>query len=332
MLEPIKPIPNFVYRCDSSFHLEPLKEMLTESERYGFIVVDGNGALFAVVQGTTQIVLHRLSVTLPKKHRRGGQSSVRFARLRVEARHNYLTKINELALKCYWDQLTNKPNVAGIVLAGSADFKDQLQKTKLDPRLQQIVVAVVDVAYGFNQGLTQAIELSSDVLKDVSFIKQKKLVSKFFEEISMDTGRFCFGIKDTLACLDSGAVETLLVWDKLDIIRYEMLGANGETKIVFAKDGEEPKEMQEDKSEVKDSMPFIDWLAEHYQEFGAKLEIIQDSSAEGSQFCKGFGGVGALLRYQMELHDDDEESGTSDDDLSEYFGDGNGKEEEDEYF
>ena len=30
---------------------------------------------------------------LPKKHGRGGQSALRFARLRLEKRHNYVTKV-----------------------------------------------------------------------------------------------------------------------------------------------------------------------------------------------------------------------------------------------
>ena len=44
-------------------------------------------------QGNTRDVLHKFSVDLPKKHGRGGQSSVRFARLRVEKRHNYMRKV-----------------------------------------------------------------------------------------------------------------------------------------------------------------------------------------------------------------------------------------------
>lgn len=36
----------------------------------------------------------------------------------------------------------------------------------------------------------------------------------------------------------------------------------------------------------------MDWLAEHYKEFGANLEFVTDKSHEGSQFCKGFGGIG----------------------------------------
>lgn len=30
------------------------------------------------------------------------------------------------------------------------------------------------------------------------------------------------------------------------------------------------------------------------------MEIITDKSPEGSQFCKGFGGIGALLRYKVD--------------------------------
>jgi hypothetical protein len=42
----------------------------------------------------------------------------------------------------------------------------------------------------------------------------------FFDQISQDTGKFVFGVKDTLTCLDMGAVETLIVWENLDMQRY----------------------------------------------------------------------------------------------------------------
>jgi hypothetical protein len=34
------------------------------------------------------------AVDLPKKHGRGGQSALRFARLRMEKRHNYVRKVS----------------------------------------------------------------------------------------------------------------------------------------------------------------------------------------------------------------------------------------------
>jgi len=44
--------------------------------------------------------------------------------------------------------------------------------------------------------------------------------------------------------------------------------------------------------------------------FGATLEIITDRSQEGAQFVKGFGGIGGILRYQVDFQSmelDDEE-------------------------
>lgn len=39
-------------------------------------------------------------------------------------------------------------------------------------------------------------------------------------------------------------------------------------------------------------MPLLEWLANNYKSKGAKLEFVTDKSQEGSQFCKGFGGIG----------------------------------------
>jgi len=43
---------------------------------------------------------------------------------------------------------------------------------------------------------------------------------RYFDEISQDTGKFCFGVDDTLKALEMGAVETLIVWENLDTMRY----------------------------------------------------------------------------------------------------------------
>ena len=67
--------------------------MLVTDIAVGFIIVDGNGALFAIVRGSSREVLKSISVDLPKKHNKGGYSAPRFARLRMEKRHNYLRKV-----------------------------------------------------------------------------------------------------------------------------------------------------------------------------------------------------------------------------------------------
>jgi len=90
--EPFKTINTSLYLCDNKFHTEALSELLESENKYGFIVMDGNGALFGTLSGNTREILHKFTVDLPKKHGRGGQSALRFARLRMEKRHNYVRK------------------------------------------------------------------------------------------------------------------------------------------------------------------------------------------------------------------------------------------------
>ena len=93
--------------------------------KFGFIVIDGSGALFGTLQGNTREVLHKLTLDLPKKHGRGVQSALCFARLWMEKRHNYVGKVAETTVQLFISG--DKVSVAGLILAGSADFKTELR-------------------------------------------------------------------------------------------------------------------------------------------------------------------------------------------------------------
>merc|ERR1711865_496456 len=200
--EPFKPINTSLYLCDNKFHTEALSDLLSSDDRFGFIVMDGNGCLFGAVSGNTREIIHKFSVELPKKHGRGGQSALRFARLRMEKRHNYVRKVAEIATQCFISHA--RPNITGLIIAGSADFKTELSASDLfDGRLlAKIVQPMLDVSYGGENGFNQAIELASESLKNVKFIQEKKLVTKFLDEIAQDTGKYCFGIKETIQGLE----------------------------------------------------------------------------------------------------------------------------------
>lgn len=77
----------------------------------------------------------------------------------------------------------------------------------LDPRIKNAVVKIVDVSYGGDNGFNQAIELSADTLANVKFVQEKKLISTYFDELARDTGKYCFGVSDTLKVGVGGACE-----------------------------------------------------------------------------------------------------------------------------
>lgn len=59
-----------------------------------------------------------------------------------------------------------------------------------------------------------------------------RLIQKYFDEISQDTGKYCFGVDDTLRGLELGAVETLIVWENLDVTRHTLRTSTGAEVIV----------------------------------------------------------------------------------------------------
>ena len=371
--------PQSLYLCDNKFHTEALSELLESDAKFGFIIMDGNGTLFGNLAGNTREIIQKFTVDLPKKHGRGGQSALRFSRLREEKRHNYVRKVAEYAVQHF---ITNdKVNVQGLVLAGSADFKTDLNGSDLfDPRLAAKVIKVVDVSYGGENGFNQAIELAAESLSNVKFVQEKKLIQKYFDEISLDTGKICFGTDDTLRGLELGAVETLIVWENLDVTRHVLRDSSGKEVVIHTSappptasnataasaesksqstagsssaiaalseidrakflDASTGMEMEQ----AQEPQPLLEWLAENYTQFGATLEFVTsksfltsvgqwiaadvyrlDRSQEGNQFCKGFGGIGGLLRYKVDfgviadaLEGADDEFYDSDDDFSEY--------------
>lgn len=321
--EPFKPINTSLYLCDNKFHTQDLNELLMDDEAFGFIIMDGNGSLYGTVQGSNREILHKFSVDLPKKHGRGGQSALRFARLRLEKRHNYVRKVAELATQLFVPD-GQRPNVQGVVLAGSADFKSELMRSDLfDPRLAKIVIKMVDVSYGGEQGFNQAIESSADTLTNVKLMKEKKLLQQYMDEIAQDTGRYCFMVEDTFRALELGAVEDLIVWDNLEVQRYVLRNqATGEESVVYLGSGSgsgqshnsnrDPHEGDHDNSPFRDAVtgaeletvekePLVEWMANNYKQFGCNLEFVTDRSGEGTQFVKGFGGIGGILRWKVDF-------------------------------
>jgi peptide chain release factor subunit 1 len=122
-----------------------------------------------------------------------------------------------------------------------------------------------------------------------------------------------------------GAVETLIVWENFDVMRYVLRNTQTqETKVICLRaDQEKDKSHFQDKEtgvelEHAEEMPLLEWYANNYKNFGkfffrkrtffmrvsiqgATLEIVTDKSQEGSQFVRGFGGVGGILRYKVDL-------------------------------
>lgn len=157
-------------------------------------------------------------------------------------------------------------------------------------------------------------------------MQEKKLLTDYFDQIAQDTGLYCFGVEDTLRGLDMGAVETLIMWESLSIMRHVVRNSQNEIVVIHCQSGEETTKAKDkfidsatgtQMEAAEEPMLLVDWMAENYREFGTTLEvcvdlslsfsglnknkIITNKSQEGTQFVRGFGGIGGKLRYKVDM-------------------------------
>ena len=279
-VNPLRPVTRGGYFCDNKFDVSHLEEMLEDSQIYGFIIMDGNGCLFGRVQGAKKTVLGSKRVEMPKKHKKGGQSAPRFQRLRLESREAYIKMTCEMATSRLIEG--DKPNVGAIIIAGSSDFKNHLATSEsFDPRLSPLILKVVDISYGGQSGFEQAIEAVKSDLSNLPLFKEKQVVADFFEQIKLssdnETSKVVIGRDETLAALEAGVVETILL-DENSLVYYKP-----------NQDGSPP-------------ILLTEYLADHYTEIGCHVHYISGHCGEGAQFIKGFGGIGAILKYRWKYY------------------------------
>jgi len=305
----VQPIPSLIYKCDNRFHCHYLDGLLFDGDGadYGFVVIDGHGTLFGHVKGKHRKVIRQISVDLPNKHRRGGQSANRFARLRDQSRQAYVRKVAEICTALFVSKTNCLPNVKGLVLAGCADFKNDLIKSKvLDKRLGKIIVGSIDLACGGRRGFDEAINRSAEDLGNLEMMQENKILAKFLDQVVHDSDLCCYGANETIAALEMGAVEDLIVWEDLDyclLARRDPASGNETisvevTDATLGGDGSGERSGTTEFASQREE-PFVEWICEHYKDFGCHLHLVSGCSALGTQFVRGFGGVGGILRFRM---------------------------------
>ena len=295
-IEPPEPVPIQTYRCDSSFFIEPLWDMLKTDEVYGLIIVDRREATLAMLRGKKVDIIKSLGSQVPGKHRAGGQSSVRFERLIEIAAHEWFKKVGEMANKNFEPE-----EVKGVVLGGPGPTKHAfLNADYLSNVVKNKIIGVIDTSYTDEFGIRELVQKSGDILKNLEIVQEKKLMDKFFMEAATG-GLAAYGEKEVREALVMGKVDTLLISEELSWKRVKFTcpqcGAEKEMTvkgdIPIVRCDKENSEMQ--LSVEKD---FVEELAEIAEQMGSKIEMISTDTPEGEQFLEGFGGIGALLRFK----------------------------------
>jgi len=305
---PPEPIKIYLYRCDSKFHLNYLMDILKETETYGILLLDSSEATFATLIGRRLEIVQEITSGIPGKHRAGGQSARRFERLREMQLIEFFKRIGQHANEIF----LSIPDLKGIILGGPGPTKLDFEKGRyLDYRLKEKILAVVDTAYTGEHGVEEIVERAPEIIKNVRYVEEKRIIQKFLYEIGHDTGLATYGEKDVRRALESGLVETLLLSEELDKTRIKIECAScGYTSYQTLK-GPEVQNLEQSINnascpkcqtatlQIVEKTEIIEELAKLAEESSANVEIISTETEEGQMLWKAFGGIAAILRYKL---------------------------------
>ncbi|HXW66431.1 MAG TPA: peptide chain release factor aRF-1 [Thermoplasmata archaeon] len=307
IVEPPEPLNTYLYRCDSTFFLDPLLEMVHEPDVWGLIVMDRAEATLGLLRGKRVETLRNRQSLVPSKHGRGGQSAHRFERMIEHAAHEFFVKVAEMAGELF---LPRQETLKGILLGGPGATKEYFYKEGyLHHELQQkVVLPLFDTGYTDDFGLRELVEKATQTLHGLEITEEKRIVQRLLGEIrKAESGLAAYGEADVRRALDLGSVDTLLVSEGIRRRRVGFRCSACQTtfertlpddEIEAAREGPCPNCGQRALTEVS-SEDFVESLFRRASDSGAKVRLISSESEEGEMLAKAFQGIAALLRYPL---------------------------------
>lgn len=302
-ITPPKPLTTKLYWCDSEFHTAPLEDMALTDEVYGLVTIDKREATVAILTGKSyRIILHETS-GVPGKTRAGGQSSVRFERLREKAAQDFYRRVGERMNV----SMVDIPKLKGIIVGGPGMTKHEfLEESELDYRLKNMILGTLDTSYTDKSGIKEMLDKSGEILKDASIIKERQLVNKFIEKVATN-GLATYGYNEVIESIMQGKAEVVIVSEGLEwsVYKYQCTSCNQFTpKVIRDKNKQitSPVLCQYCKSSTNEEEVEIadlyEYLVEISYNYGTKVVLVSIETPEGNQFLNTFGGLGAFLRYK----------------------------------
>lgn len=259
-IEPPKPLRVRMYRCDKSFVIEPLKDMLAVEEVYGLLVIDRKEATIGLLEGKQIKVLQHMTSGVPGKVKAGGQSAARFSRITEGLAKEFFRRVSE-AMKGH---LFNLDKLKGILIGGPMPTKEEFVRDgELVTKLKEKIIALKDIGDTDEHGLELLVEASNLDIANQELIKEKKILERFFEIVGRHKEKAAYGYERTKLALERGAVELLLI----------------------------SKDFPRDKTQE------LETLAKNID---SEVIIISTEHQDGEQFANLTKGVGAILRFALE--------------------------------
>ena len=302
--DPPEPFRSFRYRCDSTFEVTQLEDMLIDKTCYGILVIDRGEAAYGLASGKSVHCQEEIQSNIMGKHRQGGQSAQRFERLIEEHAQKFFKRTAEHASN-YWLGLID--NMEGIIIGGPGHTKDQVLKGDFfHHEIAKLVrKPTFDVGYSNESGLRELVQRAGGLMHEIELDAERQLVNQFLAEIMQQHPKATYGEMMVRSALEQGAVDTLLLSEGLRKIRqaYTCRQCQHGWQITADRLVEIPPcpscsaasdQVRENPENTITLMDELTLMAGHSS---SKVKLISMDTEEGATLMEAFAGLAALLRY-----------------------------------
>jgi len=295
-MEPPIPLKVNIYRCDSTFLLDPIEEIVGSKDTYALVVMDGREATIATLKGSHIQVIKKLNSMVHAKVRKGGQSARRYERGIEESITGYYTRVSEIVNSTFE---SSQFKIKGLILGGPGPTKEGFMKQNT-LNYQIKILGMYDTGYTDEFGLHELVEKASELLKEQEAVQERKVIERFMQEI-VRKNLACYGYEETKHAIYANQVSTLIINEELEIheVKYKCNACG--TIIEKVEIGPARMQKHDDGGtlvivEEKDA---IEDLIGQADKNGADTIFVSSESSYGKEFLMGFKGIGALLRYKI---------------------------------
>jgi peptide chain release factor subunit 1 len=222
-------------------------------------------------------------------------SAARYQRYVEELIENYYRRIGQAM-----DETLMASDIRKVIVGGPGPVKDNFLKMKaFNYRFQ--IIAVLDTGYVDDYGIQELARKAVDVIAEEKTVREKKLLEKFFLEVSKG-GLATYGAHDTIKAMNSGKIDTLLLSEKLNSKHLKVKCKNGDEEEIVVDPEVDRKTLRCPLDHaVEEVLAEKDFFDEMYDKADIKeieVETISEETNEGKQFLAGFKGIGAILKYR----------------------------------
>ncbi|MBY8988734.1 MAG: peptide chain release factor aRF-1, partial [Candidatus Lokiarchaeota archaeon] len=305
IVNPPDKVKTFRYHCASEFLLWPLEEMIQTKETYGLLAIGRKESAVGYLIGNHVEIVREFSSGVHGKHRAGGQSQKRFERQMEEAETRFYRRISDEVNKLF----LSIEDLQGIFIGGPGPSKEKyVNDESLDYRLRDKILDVVDLGYGGSEGIRALIDKIQDKIANVKYIKEKQVMQLFLNEISNETGMAAYGLEEVQKALNMGAVDKLILSEKLDTVQVNIECSNCNhkesrtareqelNKLEITIQDESCPECASNSFNVIKKILLIEELGSIAETVGTEVIIISPDTEEGEMLYSTFGGIVAILR------------------------------------